>query len=391
MRHACRSLAGRRIVLNCAGALLALTGCGSDRTIIPPGPPGTIVVHAATTGPDADANGYLVAIDSGPAQTLGANGSTTFDEVPSGEHTLDVGGVSGNCTVADGATRQVDVLPDDSTDIALQVACVLRRIAYQGIVGDKVDIYTVNSDGSGAERLTTGSRFDGFPAWSRDGSRIAFTSERDDNLELYVMAADGGAVQRLTNDPRPDQSPAWSPDGRRIAFVSGRAGGDSVEIYVMELDGSEVTRLTSASAQESTPSWSPDGSRIIFTSMRDGRRQIYVMNADGTGQHRVTESSGNDGLARFSPDGSRIVFQSDRDGDNEIYVMNADGAGVTQLTRNSVFKDEAPDWSSDGSRIVFHSDRDGRWAIYTMKPDDGSEVTRVTTEPSDAKFPAWLP
>lgn len=390
MRLHCGSFAGHRAALACTSLLLTLAACGSEESIIPPGPPGTLVVSVATSGADADADGYFVIVDSGPAQTLAANGSTIFEDVPSGEHMLAVGGVSGNCSVADGATRTVTVMPDDSTEVVLEISCVLRRLAYQGIVGANADIYTVNSNGTGVTRLTTGARFDGFPAWSRDGTHIAFTSDRDGNLELYVMAADGSDVQRLTNDPRPDQSPAWSPDGKRIAFVSARAGGDSVEIYVMDLDASNVKRVTTASAEESTPSWSPDGSRIIFTSMRDGRRQVYAMNADGTDQHRVAASAGNDGLARFSPDGSRIVFQSDRDGDNEIFAMNADGAGVTQLTRNSGIKDEAPDWSSDGSRILFHSDRGGEWAVYTMK-SDGSAVTRVTAEPSDAKYPAWMP
>ena len=66
---------GPRALLLCAAVALALAGCGSDRGIIPSGPPGTLVVTAATTGPDVDANGYRVAIDSGPAQTLGANGA----------------------------------------------------------------------------------------------------------------------------------------------------------------------------------------------------------------------------------------------------------------------------------------------------------------------------
>ena len=390
MRHEHGPLASPLTALTWAGAVLAIAGCGNERRITPPGPPGTLVVSVTTTGPDADADGYRVALDGGPTQSLGPNGGTTFEDVPSGDHTLEVGGVSGNCTVAEGATRPVTVVADDTTNAELQVTCALRRVAYQGMEGSNFDVYTANSNGTGVERLTTSPAFDGFPAWSSDGSRIAFTSDRERNLELYVMEANGSNVRRLTNDPRPDQSPAWSPDGERIAFVSGRAGGDSIEIYVMALDGSNVSRLTGASAQESTPSWSPDGARILFTSARDGRRQVYVMNADGTEQHRVTQSSGNDGLARFSPDGSRIVFQSDRDGDNEIFVMNADGAAVTQLTRNSGIRDEAPDWSSDGSRIVFHSDRGGQLAVYSMKPD-GSAVTRVTAEPSDARYPAWMP
>ena len=113
-------------LLLCAGVVLLLAACGSGDDLIPPGPPGTLVVSAATTGPDADANGYRVSLDSGPAQTLGTNGSTTFEAVPSGEHTLLVSGVSGNCDVTGGATQTVAVVPEDSTTIELQVTCSLQ-------------------------------------------------------------------------------------------------------------------------------------------------------------------------------------------------------------------------------------------------------------------------
>src|SRR5690349_21839674 len=75
-------------LLLCAATAVTMVACGSDNGIIPSGPPGTLVVTAATTGPDADANGYRVALDSGPAQTLGTNGNTTFENAPSGEHSL---------------------------------------------------------------------------------------------------------------------------------------------------------------------------------------------------------------------------------------------------------------------------------------------------------------
>ena len=83
-----------------------------------------------------------------------------------------------------------------------------------------------------------------------------------------------------------DFYPAWSPDGTKIAFTSDRDG--IPKIYVMNADGTNQTRITDNPASDEAPAWSPDGSKIAFTSDRDGNPEIYVMNADGTDQTRLT-------------------------------------------------------------------------------------------------------
>lgn len=99
------------------------------------------------------------------------------------------------------------------------------------------------------------------PAWSPDGSQIAFWSERD-GQDIWVVPVAGGTPVRLTSDPSTDQSPAWSPDGQRIAFVSDRGG--TQDIWVMDADGSNPVQVTSDDTNERAPSWSPDGSAIAY-------------------------------------------------------------------------------------------------------------------------------
>jgi len=240
----------------------------------------------------------------------------------------------------------------------------------------------------GATRLTTHSEGDWQPAWSPDGSRIAFSSWRDGHPEIYAMNADGTGVTRLTNNSAGNGNPAWSPNGTKIAFQSPRDDGRG-EIYVMNADGTGVTRLTNNGTYDLGPAWSPDGRKIAFETDRDGNREVYVMNADGTGLQRLTNHSANDGSPAWSPDGSRIAFQSSRDGNGEIYVMNADGTGVTRLT-NHAASDGEPTWSPDGSRIAFGSHRDGNDEIYVMD-SDGSNVANVTNNSTSDVQSAWSP
>lgn len=145
-----------------------------------------------------------------------------------------------------------------------------------------------------AQRFEAEGAFD--PAWSPDGAKIAFTSLRGNNkVEIYVMNADGTDIVLVTDhlaDPGgenyDDDEPAWSPDGTKIAFSSNRDG--EREIYVVTLDDGVRTRLTDNADPASHPTWSPDGAKIAFTSGTEFNGNIILMNPDGSGQQKLVST-----------------------------------------------------------------------------------------------------
>jgi len=162
--------------------------------------------------------------------------------------------------------------------------------------------------------------------------KIAFsTLSAWEDFDISVMNADGSGLVPLTSYGADDAQPAFSPDGSRIAFTSNRTG--DAEIFVMDADGTDVKQVTSNPVfQEFDPAFSADGSRIAFASDRDGNRELYVIRVDGSGQTRLTTTATNEEDPAFSADGSRLAFTSDRDGNREIYVAAADGANPVRLT-----------------------------------------------------------
>jgi Tol biopolymer transport system component len=211
-----------------------------------------------------------------------------------------------------------------------------QRVAF--VIGDVVnsegDIWVVNRDGTGLLQLTFDPELDDNPAWSPDGTLIAFRSHRTQGLgDIWVMNADGSGAVNLTPDPLPgvtdERRPTWSPDGAHIAFASNRAG--NMDIWTMRADGTDFLRRTNTIEYDTEPTWSPDGSRIAFRRSDDRTSDILILNVQGTTPVRL-QFPGHELMPSWSPNGAFLAFAyfSPTNDNPQIYTVRPDGTDLQQ-------------------------------------------------------------
>ena len=288
------------------------------------------------------------------------------------------------------------------------------KIAFES-VASKNGIGLIAPDGTGFASLGSSSaarQID--PAYSPDGRVVAFAQ----GLNLWVAPVDGSSPPRqLTTGGLNDQYPAFSPDGTRLAFLRNDSAAD---IWVIGLDGKGLTNLSKDPAgSDFAPQWSPDGTRIAFTRSGcapgdESGTCVWVMNAaDGGGKVNLTPedvraecpdfAAGNSHRRHsleptWSPDGKMIAFTGHYDicvndpavNSSDIWVMNADGSGKRDLTSADKTVDRQPTWSPDGTRIGFvREPADRSDAELFSIPLLGGAAGQITNNSDPDEDPDW--
>ncbi len=217
-------------------------------------------------------------------------------------------------------------------------------------------------------------------------TRIAYVLQTGNGYELQIADADGQNPQVMLRSRQSIISPAWSPDGSRLAYVSFESG--KPVIYIQTLSTGQRAPAANYKGNNSAPAWSPDGSRLAIVLSRDGISQIYTINADGSDLRRVMRSPLIDTEPRFTPDGGSLVFTSDRGGNPQIYKVPVGGGEAQRLTFSGSYN-ISPRVSPDGSQLVYVTRRNGAFRIATMALNSGTE--QLLTAGPDDQSPSYAP
>jgi Tol biopolymer transport system component len=340
-----------------------------------------------TAAPPAPAPAPAIAVEPAKPQSVAFHGGVSlWGEMP-GQTTVAPVNASDNLW-------QVSFTREGS-DFDVAIDPTGQRIAFASTRHRaSADLYVKQVHGQTVTQITSDAGNDVMPAWSPDGSAIAFCSDRSGNFDLYIQRLDGGQPIQLTNDPAPELHPSFSPDGSQIIFCTLNQAGQW-EIQVIDVAQPASRRIIGLGL---FPSFSPTGDKIAFQRPRyRGTRLFGVWTIDyvnGEGL-RPTEIAAASNAAvinpAWSPDGKRLAFATVVDPSDsdiarpaaaELWAVNVDGAGRVKLT-NDTFANLQPAWSRDGT-IYFISNRTGSDNVWALKPASGTFIAQRSSEPAVA-------
>jgi Tol biopolymer transport system component len=256
------------------------------------------------------------------------------------------------------------------------------------------DLWQVSLADSRPRRLTDADAADREPAWSPDGRFVYFSSNREGTRALWRVSVATGAASRLTGGQGPERQPSVARDNSRIVYST---FVDDTNIVVHDLRSGREQAF-GGDRREEMPVFAPDSRRLAFVSDRwMGRYDVWLQQLSGAqaaGEpRRLTDHPGSVAQPAFSPDGRWVAYYRVVDRQRDIWIVAADGAASVQFTHEPS-QDLEPAWSPRGDQLAFISDREHGSQLWTAPVADGKAAgppRRLTSGTPLLGSPAWSP